>query len=88
MIIDVNAFLGHYPFRSLRGNTAESMLQTMDGNGIDYALVSSLHAVFRTPLHLAGKGISIDCLFSPQTPAATRSTKGASDPWNETDEIS
>ncbi|MBI4626535.1 MAG: amidohydrolase family protein [Verrucomicrobia bacterium] len=51
MIIDVNACLGHYPFRSLRFNTAEKMLGLMDRNGIDRALVSSLHAVFYRDAH-------------------------------------
>lgn len=46
MIIDVNAFLGHYPFRSLRFTSAAKMIEHMDTHGIDVAVVSSLHAVF------------------------------------------
>lgn len=46
MIIDVNACLGPYPFRSLRFNTAEGMAGLMDRNGIDRAVVSFLPAVF------------------------------------------
>jgi len=46
MIIDVNAYLGHYPFRRLRMNRAAKMVELMDANGIDRAVVSSLHAVF------------------------------------------
>ena len=51
MIIDVNACLGHYPFRQLRFNTAEKMIGLMDRNGIDRAVVSSLHAVFYRDAH-------------------------------------
>lgn len=51
MIIDVNASLGHYPFRSLRCTTAEGMLALMDRNGIDRAVVTSLHAVFYRDAH-------------------------------------
>ncbi|MSU51403.1 MAG: metal-dependent hydrolase [Opitutus sp.] len=51
MIIDVNASLGHYPFRRLRFNTAEKMIGLMDRNGIDRAVVSSLHAVFYRDAH-------------------------------------
>jgi predicted TIM-barrel fold metal-dependent hydrolase len=51
MIIDVNACLGHYPFRQLRFNTAEKMIGLMDRNGNDRALVSSLHAVFYRDAH-------------------------------------
>jgi len=46
MIVDVNTFLGPYPFRSVRYTTAAEMLAHMDANGIDAALVSSLPAVF------------------------------------------
>lgn len=51
MIIDVNACLGHYPFRALRYNTAETMIGLMDRGGIDRAVVSSLHAVFYRDAH-------------------------------------
>ena len=46
MIIDVNAYLGHYPFRQLRFTSAARMIEHMDAHGIDMAVVSSLHAVF------------------------------------------
>lgn len=46
MIIDINACLGHYPFRRLRFNTAATMLELMNRNGIDRAVVSSLNALF------------------------------------------
>lgn len=51
MIIDINSYLGHYPFRSLRFNTVEKMLGSMDRNGIGRAVVSSLHAVFYRDAH-------------------------------------
>jgi predicted TIM-barrel fold metal-dependent hydrolase len=45
MIIDVNAYLGHFAFRRLRHNTAESLLRLMDGKKIDRAIVSSASAI-------------------------------------------
>lgn len=51
MIIDVNAYLGHYPFRSLRFNTAEHLVGLMDRFGIARAVVSSLPAVFYRDSH-------------------------------------
>lgn len=51
MIIDVNAYLGHYAFRRLRFNSAETMIDLMDRNGVDRAVVSSLHAVFYRDAH-------------------------------------
>lgn len=46
MIIDANAYMGHWPFRPLRHNTADGLLRLMDQHGIDRAVVSSIHAIF------------------------------------------
>lgn len=51
MIIDVNTYLGHYPFRQLPRTSARSVVAHMDAHGIDVALVSSLHAVFYRDAH-------------------------------------
>ena len=45
MILDVNAYLGHFAFRQLRHNTASSLLPWMDAKGIDKAVVSSASAI-------------------------------------------
>ncbi|NLX97337.1 MAG: amidohydrolase family protein [Rhodopirellula sp.] len=45
MIIDVNAYLGHYAFRRLRHNTPDALLPLMDSKGIDRAWVSSASAI-------------------------------------------
>lgn len=45
MIIDVNAYLGHFAFRSLRHNTSVSLLELMDAKRIDKAVVSSAGAI-------------------------------------------
>ena len=46
MIIDANTYLGHWPFRQLRYNTAEKLVELMNSNGIDKAVVSSINAIF------------------------------------------
>lgn len=46
MTIDMNAYLGHWPFRRLRHNDAEGLLALMDRAGIDRACVSSASAIF------------------------------------------
>lgn len=46
MIIDVNASLGHYPFRRLRHTRAAEMVELMNRSGIARAVVTSLHAAF------------------------------------------
>jgi len=45
MIIDVNAYLGHFAFRQLRHNTATALLALMDAKNIDKAVVSSASAI-------------------------------------------
>jgi predicted TIM-barrel fold metal-dependent hydrolase len=45
MIVDVNAYLGHFAFRRLRHNTAASLLALMDSKRIDRAVVSSASAI-------------------------------------------
>jgi predicted TIM-barrel fold metal-dependent hydrolase len=45
MIVDVNAYLGHFAFRRLRHNTADSLLALMDSKRIDKAVVSSAGAI-------------------------------------------
>jgi predicted TIM-barrel fold metal-dependent hydrolase len=50
MIIDVNAYLGHFAFRQLRHNTASGLMALMDRSRIDRAMVSSASAIaYRNP---------------------------------------
>jgi predicted TIM-barrel fold metal-dependent hydrolase len=50
MIIDVNAYLGHFAFRRLRHRTAPELLALMDAKTIDKAIVSSASAItYRNP---------------------------------------
>ena len=53
MIVDVNACLGHYPFRQLSQTTAAGLVELMNRNGIDRAVLSSLHSVFYRDAHRA-----------------------------------
>lgn len=45
MIIDTNAYLGHWATRQLRYNTPEGLLKLMDRAGIERACVSSASAI-------------------------------------------
>jgi len=44
--VDVNAFIGEYPFRNVPGVTPQALLFAMDRVGIDTAWISHLTAVF------------------------------------------
>lgn len=46
MILDVNAFVGAYPFRRVPGTSPEGLLTAMDRVGIDHAWVSHLPGLF------------------------------------------
>jgi len=46
MVIDVNAYIGHYPFRMLKYKTAEDLIGLMDYYGVDMCCVASLTAVY------------------------------------------
>ena len=46
MRIDVNAFIGRYPFRRSPGGSPSGLLGTMDRAGTDQAWISNLSAVF------------------------------------------
>ncbi len=45
VIVDCNAYIGHYAFRRLHYNTGDGILQLMDRAGIDRACVSSAGAI-------------------------------------------
>ena len=46
MIIDVNTYIGHWPFRQVLDSTPEGLINLMDKSGIDMACVSNLNAIF------------------------------------------
>ena len=58
MIIDVNAWVGHWPFRRLRHNTVQGLLRLMDRSGIDRAVVASIHGVFYRDAHSANEELA------------------------------
>ncbi len=60
MVIDVNAYLGHWPFRQLRHNTVSGLLKLMDENGIDKAMVSSINAIFYKDCHSGNEELAAE----------------------------
>lgn len=46
MLIDVNAYIGHWPFRYRRYNTCEALLGRMKDFNVDIAVISQLNAIF------------------------------------------
>ena len=58
MLIDVNTYIGHWPFRQLRHNTASTLVKRMDQRNIDKAMVASLNGVFYRNAHAANAEVS------------------------------
>ncbi|WP_158203562.1 amidohydrolase family protein [Halomarina oriensis] len=54
--VDVNAFVGHWPFRDLDAS-ADALLSLMDEAGVDAALVSSLESVFYRNVHAGNRDL-------------------------------
>ncbi len=49
-LIDINTWVGHWPFRQLRHNTPAALVRRMDKKGIDNAVVANINAVlYRSP---------------------------------------
>ncbi len=46
MLIDLNAYVGHWPFKQLKYNTCRGLLDRMDQFGVDQAVVSNLNGIF------------------------------------------
>ncbi len=46
MLIDTNAYIGHWPFRQHKYNSCSARLERMNRFGVDMAVVSNLNGVF------------------------------------------
>lgn len=55
MFIDINAYVGHWPFIQLQYNTCEALGQRMDKFGVDVSLISNLNGVFYKNTQSANK---------------------------------
>ncbi len=46
MLLDINAYVGHWPFKKLRHNTCSQLLDRMDRFGVDVSVVSNINGIF------------------------------------------
>ena len=46
MLIDINAYVGHWPFMQLKYNTCEALGQRMDRFGTDVSIISNMNGIF------------------------------------------
>ena len=46
MLLDINSYIGHWPFKQLQYNTCAKLLDRMDKYSVDLSVVSNLNGVF------------------------------------------
>lgn len=46
MLVDINAYVGHWPFKQLKYNTCDALLNRMDRFGVDKSVVTNLNGIF------------------------------------------
>lgn len=46
MLIDINAYVGHWPFQKLHYNTCKSLLDRMNTFGVDQSVISNMNGIF------------------------------------------
>ena len=93
ILLDANAWLGHYPFRAVPNNTSDALLRLMDRHGIGKAVVSSLHCVFYSDVHSGNDELAqwvrphrdrlIPCAtLNPMAPGWERDLRQCCDEWD------
>jgi uncharacterized protein len=46
MLLDINAYVGHWPFKQLQYNTCSKLLNRMNKFGVDISVVSNINGIF------------------------------------------
>ncbi len=46
MLIDINAYIGHWPFKQLRCSTCKTLLEKMNKYGVDISVITNLNGIF------------------------------------------
>ena len=55
MLLDINAYVGHWPFKQLQYNTCDALLDRMNKFGVDVSAVSNLNGIFYKNTQSANK---------------------------------
>lgn len=46
MLLDINAYVGHWPFKQLKYNTCSKLLERMNRFGVDVSVISNINGIF------------------------------------------
>ena len=54
-MLDINAYVGHWPFKQLKYNTCEATIDRMDHFAVDISVISNLNGIFYKNTQSANK---------------------------------
>jgi len=60
MLIDINAYVGHWPFMQLKYNTCGTLFERMNKFGVDVSVISNLNGVFYKNTQSANEELSTE----------------------------
>lgn len=66
MLIDINAYVGHWPFRKLRHNTLSGLVTRMNRFSVDKSVVSNLNGIFYKAPDIANRELHEALHANPQ----------------------
>jgi predicted TIM-barrel fold metal-dependent hydrolase len=46
MLVDINSYIGHWPFRPLQGNTLKATLKLMNKRGVNKSIIANINGIF------------------------------------------
>ena len=55
MLLDMNAYIGHWPFKQLQYNTCDALLERMNKFGVDVSVIANLNGIFYKNTQLANE---------------------------------
>jgi len=58
MLIDINAYIGNWPYRGLRGNTLGAMFKRMNKFGVDKTVVANINGIFYVDVQQANEELN------------------------------
>ena len=58
MLLDINAYVGHWPFKKLQYNTCRTLLDRMNRFGVDKSVISNLNGAFYKNTQSANEELS------------------------------
>lgn len=60
MLIDINAYVGHWPFQQLQYNNCEALYRRMKEFGVDISVISNLNGIFYKNTQSANEELSTE----------------------------